>query len=146
VKLTSIKELDNYIYSSIILPLKGLDVPPVVSSSPMEMMANIFLHFEIRREEIRGDFQHNFQREAARELAGFLVVALVGYNGYIAAHYDQHRHRVTVWPEALTKLGAPKLVVNRFTTAFEEHTPFDKVETAAGVGSITRVVTARDLP
>lgn len=141
MKVTSLKELESYIYSSVILPLSGLDIDPLNFSTPITNDRGFEITFSIMTERVHGDFQHNFQRDDARNRAKKLVIVTVNdMEGFIAADFDRHTKDVTVYRPALREAGCRPFIINKFADAFRRHTAFHKVTMADTMRSADRSV------
>lgn len=127
MRVTSLKELDNYIYSSVVIPLKGLVIDPLTYNSPIEDNGGRRVSFEIVREEVMGDFHHNFQRNDAREKAKWLVLMRCNHRGYVVADYEPRRHAVRVYAPSFAMAGLSPIIKNKLTEAFRNNAPFGKV-------------------
>jgi len=127
MKVTSLKDVESYIYFSVIVHLKDLQLP-----EPIRVETPVFsdhgpVEFRLTREKLVGNFQHNFQRHRAKTDAKHLVIIRTGLTNQIAADYDPITKDVNIYPEAFNIGRGTKILLNKLVEAFNQNTPFRKV-------------------
>lgn len=132
MKVTSLKDMESYIYSSVILPLKDLDVQ-LHNSSPITANNGNILEFSVGRERLDGDFDHNYQRDAARDQLRWLVTLRDGYSSFIVADYETKRHVVRIYKEAFDQFEKGGMLYNKLIEAFGKYTPFGDIKYVGGI-------------
>jgi len=134
VKATSLKDMESYIYSAVMIPLKSLDMEPMWLTSPLIDKAGYPIEFTVQRERVsRNHFDHNYQAEEARLHAKMLVFIHHKGRVNVAADYSKRRHNVRIYPEAFAKIERGSLLLNKFREAFETHSPFNQVVQKRGL-------------
>lgn len=143
----SLKDLEHYIYSSVVLPLSDLDLPSLGVSSPLVNKRGEALEFFITTERVTGDFHYNYQRDKARLMANRLVMVGRLYQGgeHVVAEYDERKRSVIVYPEAIQMAGLPRIVTNKLINSLMTHEPFCSVREASGIRLHYREVDVEDL-
>lgn len=128
MKVTSLKDMESYIYSTVILPLKELDVEGFSVRSPMTHPNGKRIDLFVNREETGHlRHEHNFQREEWRNAALHLIWFKMGYDMRVLADYDHRKHKVRVYKPAFSRLQT-NLLMNKLIEAFNMYTPFNGVE------------------
>lgn len=128
MKVTSLKDVDSYIYSSVVLPLKELDVDGLAISSPMTTRRGQPIKLQVTREETgHRRYDHNYQRDEARNSALHLIWYKFGYNQGVLADYDSRKHNVRVYAPAFRDVDDGKFLMNKLLQAFGNYTPFTNV-------------------
>lgn len=135
MKVTSLKDMESYIYSSVILPLKELEVESLSMETPMRDAQGRGLQLSLTREEVVGDFHHNYQREAARTHARWVVRLRGGNVNKLVADYSPKRHTVRLY--GWNQDSEYRMLMNKLAEAFLSNTPFDKVFFETGSRSMT---------
>lgn len=143
MKITSFRDLESYIYSSVILPFKDLRVDNIHYESPLQDGSSPWI-FAIRSEEVSGEFHHNFQRDRAREQAKSLVMLKVGGANLVVADYDHSLRKVTIYRGAFDGLDKGNYLLKRLEEAFRSNTPFEKVVIDEGTRSVAVYIPQED--
>jgi hypothetical protein len=134
MKVTSLKDMDNYIYSTVVLPLKELDVDGLSSVSPITDDNGRQAQFHVGNEDIHNvRYAHNFQREEAQRSTLRLVFLKYNRTTIIVADYNPKKHNVNIYTPQLETIEGGKLILNKLIHAFENHTPFTRVELQSSV-------------
>jgi hypothetical protein len=128
MKVTSLKDVESYIYSTVILPLKGLQIDGLNQSSPIRGDRGRDWKLGLIREDVQGEFAHNYERDDAREQAWWLVTLSDGARTSIIADYDPRRHNVTIFKGSTGSWKGINILLNKLDEAFRRNTPFDKVK------------------
>ena len=84
MKVTSLKDMESYIYSRVVLPLKELDVDSLNISSPMTDGQGRNIELSVIPEETgHVRYDHNFMRDEARNSALKWLMHVIGViSGY----------------------------------------------------------------
>lgn len=128
MKVTSLKDVENYIYSVVILPLKDLGVEELSHQSPIMGKDGNAWQLGLARESIQGEFQHNYERDSAREGARWLVNLRAEGKRIVLADYQPRRHTVTMYQREVGTIKGANILFNKLEEAFRRYTPFDKVK------------------
>lgn len=127
MKVTSLKDMDSYIYSKVVLPLKDLDVDGLIISSPM-IRENRYVELYVNDEETGHiSYSHQYQREEARMNTMKLVMLRYGNSRHVLADYNTKTHAVNVYASPFEALESGKMLMNRLIQAFNNYTPFTRV-------------------
>lgn len=125
---TTLKDMESYIYSTVILPLKELDVGGLGIASPIvDTRGNTVDLFTGREEVGHRSYDHNFQRDEARNSALELVWHRYRNHDGVLADYDRRRHNVVIYTPEFNNIKGGKLLMNKLLQAFNYHAPFNKV-------------------
>lgn len=128
MKITGLKDMESYIYSKVILPLKELDVQGLAVETPMHDDKGTNYELLIVREETgHVRFAHNFQRNEAQANAKHLIILRYMHGSRVLADYDSRTHNVTVY-EGAFEPSKGRLLMNKLVEAFNQYTPFTKVK------------------
>jgi len=128
VKIKSFRELETYIYTSIILPLKDLNLPALNYSSPLLTDEGDRWEFFLQKTPVRGEFRRNYQRSLAQQNRNWQIVLKAGEGSYpvIVGEYNLRSHWVKLWQEPFKRSGAMP-VFGKLYEALDTNTPFTKV-------------------
>ena len=130
LKLKSHKDLDRYIYSEVIVPMKKMHLPTLNISSPVQYR-DYPVQLTVHASEVSyANLRHNYERRIARDKAKTLVSMTVGGYSYTVAEYDSAKsHSVRIFQGDLNRRGHAELgvVISRLEKMFKMHTPFTKV-------------------
>lgn len=126
MKVTSLKDMESYIYSGVILPLKGLEIEPLSLSSPITDN-NGAVYFEVFTEDRGEPTQHNYQREEARRNAKWLIAVADRVKSMVVADYETHRHEVHIYEPAFSQFNGGAFIKGKLIEAFGKYEPFGKV-------------------
>lgn len=130
MKVTSLKDLEAYIYSGVILPLKELVIDMPGQSSPMSDPGGGSYMLSVSRNVPNREFQHNYQRREAEANATWLVILNGPEGGEILAEYQKQGHTVRIYRGAFNLNS--KILQNKLEEAFRNHTPFTGVTLVSG--------------
>lgn len=128
MKVTSLRDVEKYIYSSVILPLQNLgvslrmDTPISLNGSPVT--------FEVALERTSGRAAHNYMRDIARENLKSLVYMMDG-NGRseIVAEIDV-KHNVRIFKPAIARVLPTQgrgIILSALVNSFDGNIPFKEV-------------------
>lgn len=123
MKVTSFKELENYLYSSVVAPLKDLRIDLDIDSPIRSNDRKVRLYIE--REGI-GHHSMNYQRSRARARAKMLVRIDNGLHVATAGNYDKQNHAVELFKDVFKAYNC-SLVLGRLHSMLDSTTPFTKV-------------------
>lgn len=126
MKVTNLKDVETYIYSSVILPLKSLNVPSLEYPSPIKGENGNVWQLSTRLAPVNREFRRNYQRTQALRRADWQVILYNGSRPYIIATYNPKNHWVKLYERPFRKLMA-KLLMAKIQEAFNKNTPFTKV-------------------
>lgn len=126
MKVTSFKDVETYIYSSVILPLKQLNVPDLPFPTPMRGDDGQEWSLMVRPQPLFGNFRRNYQRTQAQRRADMQVILFTGSKEYVVAQYNRKNKWVKVYQRAFMRLAAMPIYGKLFE-AFQKNTPFAKV-------------------
>lgn len=127
MKVTSLRDMESYLFLNVILPLKKLNVEAGSTSSPITTDNGEQIQFAIQKESIMNGYDHNYQRDEARRLAKDLIVLSDSHTASIVADYESKRHTVRIYRPAFDNFTGGKFLCNKLVEAFESNTPFTKV-------------------
>lgn len=144
MKVTSLKDVESYIYSTVILPLKNLNVDSLDSSSPIQDSQGHVLALGLTRETVSGDWNHNYQRDTARENAKWLVYLEGGHGNFVVADYDPMKRNVRVYEPPFRQLGL-QILRNKLAAAFRDNTPFNTVRLVDDVREFDRHLSSEEV-
>lgn len=128
MKINSFKDLETYVYSCIILPLKGLNLPDLHYSSPVRDKDGNIWKFSLEQTPIRGEFRRNYQRNRARSQRNWWVILTKGDNTRkeVIGEYNKDNHWIKLWDSTFKESDAMP-VFGKLFEAFDTNTPFTKV-------------------
>lgn len=126
--VTSLKDVDSFIYSKVVLPLKELDVDSMNMGSPITEGRHSLDFFVSREEVTHVHYDHNYLRDEARNSAKHIINGTFGGMTAILADYDPKNHKVTVYSPAFVNIPKGKLIMNRLLSAFNNYAPFRGIE------------------
>lgn len=128
MKIKSFKDVETYIYTSIVLPLKGLNLPELNYSSPITDELGERWTFSLERTPVTGEFRRNYQRNLAQQNRNWWLILRSG-NGEpkrVIGEYNVRSHFVKLWQEPFKQAGAMP-VFGKLQEALDTNTPFTKV-------------------
>lgn len=127
MKVTSFKAVETYLYSSVVIPLKGMNVRPLDCPSPIfSNNGKRAWEFRVQAEPLRRSYRRQYQREQALAQANQQVVLWTGKNEYVVATYNTRHHWVKVYERPFRILKATPLL-GKLYEVFQTNTPFGKV-------------------
>lgn len=127
MKVRSLKDVETYIYTTLILPLKNLNLPELQYDSPIRDGVDSLWQFRLERTPTMGsDFRRNFQRDRAENNREWWFVLYRGGEKTVVGEYNRRSHWVKLWDEPFKESGA-MLVFGKLLEAVETNTPFTKV-------------------
>lgn len=129
MKVTSFKDVETYLYSSVIIPLKRLNVRPLDFPSPITSSnGKKVWQLRVESELPRRNYRRNYQNTQARRRANQQVILWTGQHEYVVAMYNPHNHWVKVYERPFKILKATPLM-GKMYEVFSKNTPFTKVIT-----------------
>ena len=123
MKVTSLSELDDYLYSSVIAPLKGLNTNLSIQS-PIAHEGRAWW-LELTRTAV-GNFRRNFQRDRAMEQRDYLILLITPNARYIVGKFFIKGRSVELYKKPFKDLNA-SIVLGRLHHMFDTHKPFTKI-------------------
>lgn len=126
MKVTSLRDMENYIYSSVILPLKNLNVPDLDLPSPIKGENGNFWSLQVQREPLLREYRRNYQRTQAIRNSNFQVVLYNGTSEYVLATYHPKQHWVKLYQKPFRKLNA-MMLLSKIHQALYQNEPFTKI-------------------
>lgn len=127
MKVTSLKDVETYLYSSVLVPLKQLRGVDFAYQSPLAGDAGDIWTVGTDQEQVRR-VRHNYERDWIQERAPW-VIRLFTDNGekqYIVGQYDPKTHAVILYETPFKLLRAMPLL-GKFHQMFSTHPPFTDV-------------------
>lgn len=124
IKGIALKSLEAYIYSSVILPLKGLR-DGLNYPSPIVVRGETF-SFNVQRRALLGSYRRNYQREVARAKLPLEIVLSSRYTAEIVGEYSEKSHQVILYKKPFKQHGL-EVVLNKIHSLMYTNTPFTKV-------------------
>lgn len=128
MKVTSFKDVETYIYSSVIMPLKALNVPSLDIPSPIRGNRDREWSFQVRQAPLTREFRRNYQRTQAQRRSNMQVVLFTGSAEYVVASYNRKQHWVKIYERPFRVLKAMPLL-GKLYEGFYQNTPFSKIIT-----------------
>lgn len=134
MKVTSFKDVETYLYTSVILPLKRLDVPELEFGSPIQGDDGQAWTLYIGSEDPVRRYRRNYQNEEARQTSSYKIMLHAGKSDggshirYQVASYDVKRHTVEMYEQPFKTLNAMPLF-GRLHSLFSSNAPFTKIVT-----------------
>lgn len=128
MKVTSFRDVEIYIYSSVIMYLKGLNAPDLAFPSPIKGENGLDWQFGVSPEPIHREFRRNYQREQAQERANLQVTLFTGNQDYVVATYNPKQKWVKIYERPFRVLKAVPLM-GKLYEAFYTNAPFGKIIT-----------------
>lgn len=127
MKVTSFRDVETYLYSSVILPLKGMNVRPLDFPSPISSIdGKRVWELRVMPEPQHRVFRRNYQNTQARRNANQQVVLWTGTAEYVIATYQPRNHWVKVYERPFKTLKATPLM-GKLYEVFSKNTPFTKI-------------------
>lgn len=126
MKVTSFRDVETYIYSSLISRLKGLNIPEINFPSPIRGESGQTWELGIQSEPLQREFRRNYQRTQAQRKANTLIVLYAEGKEYIVGCYYPRQKWVKLYKKPFKQLNATPLM-GRLFEAFYTETPFGKV-------------------
>lgn len=128
MKVQSLKSLETYIYSQVILPLKNLQVPNINLDSPLRNRSGEPLQLNVSRMEIDySQYRRDYQRRIARQKQPFIVTIDSLINRRKIAEYNPKGHSVIIFRDAMRDVTNSGILLGKLEEAFKTNTPFTKV-------------------
>lgn len=128
MKVTALRDVETYIYSSVIMPLKGLAVPDLHFPSPIRGENGEEWQFQVRQERLHRDYRRNYQRTQAQRLANWEVVLFANGKEYVVAHFNPRVKWVKMYERPFRVLKAMP-IMGKLYEGFYQNTPFGKIIT-----------------
>lgn len=145
MKVTSSKELETYIYSSVVLPLKGLNLPELHSPTPLTDDAGIAWYFMLKRTPIRPSYRRNYQREIANAKRNYWITfGSRGMPSQVIGEYNIKNHWVKLWEKPFRDINAMPIFSKLWNT-LDNNTPFTKIIVITG-NSMPVIPNRRPMP
>lgn len=132
MKITGLKDMESYIYSKVILPLKELDIKGLEIKSPMHDGDEKYYELLLSREETgHVRFAHTYLRHETEANALHLIKLRYANSLQILADYDSRTHEVKIYEPAFTP-SKGQLLMNKLIEAFNHYTPFTNIRIIKG--------------
>lgn len=132
MKPASFKEIETYIYTSIVLPLKGLAVQELRYPSPL--MGEDGLVWELRTilTPVRIHYRRNYQRtQAERRRNYWIILKIADGRRFVLGEYHIKYHTVKLYQQAFSELNAIPLM-GKMLDVFQTNSPFTKITVESG--------------
>ncbi len=127
MKVTSLKDLERYLYLSVIVPLKSLGVETETQSPLKNSNGNSwYLWLQLTPVVMRG--RRNYQRRQAEHNRDWQVWMNNGTSEYLVADYSIRTHWVKIYEKPFQDTGS-MLIYGKLHKLFSENKPFSKVIT-----------------
>lgn len=127
MKVTSLKEVENFLYSSVIVPLKNLDVDlgipnPIRSDQGQEW------YFETSRTPVLRRARRNYQRRRQESNRDWQVLmdARDGHGFRLIAEYSIANHWVRMYEQPFRDTNS-MMIFGKLYNLFVDNQPFSKV-------------------
>lgn len=128
MRITTFKDLEGYLYSRVVLPIRQLNVPEMDFGSPMTGDKGEAWTIRLDRAPTRSFRRQGPRRRAAR-YSDYLIKLRVGEDNivdYILASYNVSNHNVVMYEHPFKLLKAMPLF-GKMHDVFTRHTPFNKI-------------------
>lgn len=130
MKPIPLKDVDAYIYTSIIMPLKNLNMQEIEFGSPMETKDGYPMTFYLDDSPMTREYRRQYQRTQAQRRADKLIKLHIDGGEspgmHILCSYNNKTHRITLYQDTFRRLGL-NMLFNRMQLAFSANTPFTKI-------------------
>lgn len=127
MKVTSLKDVETYLYSSVIIPLKQLNVRQLDFPSPISSNDGRKLWtFRIAPEPPRRRYRRNYQNTLAQRRANLQILLSTGNREYVVATYNSKTHWIKVYERPFKTLGATP-ILGKLYEILNKNTPFTKI-------------------
>lgn len=125
----NLKDLDAYIYATVIFPLKQLNVNALRVVSPLKTPDGTEIRFWVDREPLTGSYRRNYQRARARHhLKWNIYVGSGRGDERVAAQYNDKNHSVRIFADAFRHSPNLRIALGRIEDAFTASYPFTNVK------------------
>lgn len=135
MKPASFKEIETYLYTSIVLPLKGLAVQELRYPSPLIGEDNQAWELETILTPVRLRYRRNYQRTQAERRRNYWIVLKIGdrpnRRRIVLGEYHIKYHTVKLYQQAFSEVGAIPLM-GKMLDIFQTNSPFTKVTIESG--------------
>lgn len=129
------KELEAYIYSTVIFPLQGLQSEGFMMNTPIKGMELMLCRTAVAEQ----DTEFRYQREMARGDVNYLVCSHNGRgNMYALAEYDPDRKSVVIFEREFKRIPKGGMVLAKMTDLFNSSYPFATVKLSSKPHTHTR--------
>jgi len=120
MKVTSLKEVESYIYCSVIQTLIGGS--SIRMESPIKNHRGGICDLYVEKERVTSSFDHNYLRDIAVDDAPYIVVITDGRDtSTVAKVFNSTVHIYD------NTIGVPSLVISKLWGEFEKCTMFNKI-------------------
>lgn len=123
-------QVKHYLYSTVVLPLKRLNVEITPVQTPFVNKASGEMWYvELSRTPVAERIRHNYQRERLDYKPSYIVsIQRSGsYSKVPLCRYDGKEHSIVLFERGFKTIKAPNLL-QQFKRVFEGYTPFTNVE------------------
>lgn len=129
LKVTSFKDLENWLYMKIVVPVRGDYSYEVDSPLSTDSEGSCFIDIS-RRSILRTDRRpRDFEREEASKMAPYQVSLYTDVTDYPLAEYDPRDHSVTLQGAKLReRCKNSNLLLERLEYMFKSNPPFNKIK------------------
>lgn len=131
----SFKEIETYLYTSIVLPLKGLSVQELRYPSPL--VGNDGERWELQAvlTPTRLNYRRNYQRTQAERRRNWWIIVKIGEREHrrtlVLGEYHNKYHTVKLYQQAFSELDAIPLM-GKMLDVLQTNSPFTKVTVESG--------------
>ena len=127
IQVTSLKDVETYLYTSVVLPLKGLRVDSLHFPSPISDKRGYNWSFELQRMPVLHQFAHQYEREQAERERNWGIFLNTGRRSYEVGEYHPKKHWVKLYKDPFDEVGA-KLIFSKLVEVLSTNTPFTDVK------------------
>lgn len=129
MKVTRLKDVETYLYTSIVLPLKGLNTVEIDYPSPISGKDGEPWVFHLRRAPLQAQrLPRQYQRERAQRNRDWEIYLNIGQRRIHVGDYDIRSHVVRLYESPFKEMKA-MILFGKLHQVFMENTPFSKVIT-----------------
>lgn len=125
MKLTTLKDLETYLYSAVVLPLRGIRGISLEYDSPIKGSNGELWSLTLDREAVRGHRRQGPRRRAERSSA-YLVRLNTNTDSYVVAKYNIRNHNIVLYEQPFKVLKA-MILFGKMHDVFVRYEPFNKI-------------------
>lgn len=127
MKVTSFKDVETYLYTSVIMPLKGLNAPEFEFGSPIQGDNGVYWTLLLERSPLERRYRRNYQNERAERNRNWEIQLHTGENkNHVLATYDINNHNIYLYKQPFRILDAIPLM-GKMHDMFSRTQPFNNI-------------------
>ena len=126
MKVTSLRDVEAYIYSSVVLPLKKLNVEYLEIQSPIRDETGQVWQLSLNQTPITGNFRRRYQRTQAERKRNWNICLTTGRETFVVGEYNIKNHWVKLYEAPFRKVNAIMLL-GKLHDVLNRNTPFTKI-------------------